>query len=192
MAMRFVMAGLVVAALAGGCKKHAPDKGAVHNDAGAQAAKAAPDAAPVHTAPAADDCALAVANMKKVAPDMVEGDDLDREDCLRLPREVVLCLQKVSSEPEAESCVHEYAALHPQDGGPLEAEAIPPEELATKDDCTKAVAHVKALLPPDEQKDLHVAEMIEECTQVYTKSDAKCILAAKTPQEVDACVPGGD
>jgi len=45
----------------------------------------------------ADDCAAAVANMKRVVPDLVAGDDADRQDCLAMPHEVVMCLKTVKT-----------------------------------------------------------------------------------------------
>lgn len=156
--------------LAPGCSKDA----AVSADAAPATKQPERKAAPL-TGPQADECTAAIENMKRIAPHLVEGDAADREDCMRMPREVVACLKAVKSESAAEACVKDFAARHGEGG---DAEPVVPEERATADECKQVDAHLRAL-------GRKAAD--PTCARLWTKTDVACALAATTLAEAKAC-----
>ncbi len=180
-------AWLVVVLLAlcacGGKKKDAPAAAVAGDAAGAQVPAPAPatqvDGSADVTTRA--DCELAVSNMQKVAPALVPGDAADVDECLKLPRPLVLCLQTAASSAAADACVDRAA------GSPLDAAVA---ARASEETCRKMVAHYRSLLPAGERDDSSEASMLAACSQKLTPDDAKCVLAARTRAEAEACLGG--
>jgi hypothetical protein len=116
---------------------------------------------------AADDCRAAVANMRRLDPEEVAGDEADLATCRKLPRPVVACLTAASSRTAADACVHGYAPVR-----------------ATPDECQRAMAHVRALVRalPDED-----AALVAHCARAATRDDIACLLAARSAAEVQKC-----
>lgn len=138
--------------------------------------------------PTAAECDEAVRRMKTIVPDGVVGDDLDKSDCLAMPREVVRCLMTVSSEPEADHCVAAYEKSRPKVAGTQPPNVGPPpdEARANETDCRAAVANVRKIIPDMTGVD---DEMIRDCTATATADEVRCLLAAKTTEDLDACDP---
>lgn len=185
---------LVVAGVACNEKKPAktaaaPDAGTARAGAPATAGGPAADARPAgaDARPTTEDCDRAIAHMKKISPALIEGDEEDRRECLKLPREVVLCLQGIATEAEAEACVARYAARQPARGHDDLAEAVAPEELATAEECRRLVEHLEGLLPAEQRDEETEGGLLDECIAQYTKTDVACLLAAKTLAEVNRC-----
>jgi hypothetical protein len=138
------------------------------------AASAAPDAPPTRP-----ECEAAVTQMQKVAPELVPGDADDVAECLKLPRALVLCLQTATSNAEADGCVERAAGDTP-----------PPARVGVEK-CREIAAHYASLVPASERDETTETSMLAACTRQLTPEDAKCVLAARTRADADACLGGG-
>ena len=140
------------------------------SDAAVTSARTAPDRA---------ECEAAVAQMQKVAPELVPGDADDLAECLKLPRTLVLCLQTVTSNADADACVERAAGDTPR---PSRIDAA---------QCRRVAAHYAQLVPASERDETTETSMLAACTRQLTPEDAGCVLAARTRADADACLGGG-
>ena len=140
--------------------------------------------------PTRAECEAAISNMQKLAPTLVPGDAVDLEECLKLPRTLVACLQKVTTSAEADACV-DRAATDTFGSAPLPPPPPPVEPRATAEACGKMVAHYRTLLPEAERDETTEASMLAACTRELTPSEADCVLAARALPDIEACLEGG-
>jgi hypothetical protein len=141
------------------------------------------------------ECDKALAHMKKVAPDLVEGDEVDRNECMKFPVEIVICLQGIKDADGAESCVADYEAKHPRQPATgaraaTPQAATPPEERATEDECRKAVANLMKVMPPDPKRTESEAELVKDCMETLPRAAAVCLGGAKDEAQAGACLTG--
>ncbi len=197
---------LVAGAAGTGCsgKKKPAVAAAAGADAGAGAAAATPSAADPAAAadpgqPTRAECEQAVTAMQKVAPGLVPGDAVDLEDCLKLPRALVLCLHGAKSAEDTNKCVDVAAGEQvaaggdAPAGGPADPRAPgqPAEPRASVAECGQMVAHYRSLVPEDERDEAPEAGMLAACTKELTSKDAACVLGARTLEAATTCLDGG-
>jgi hypothetical protein len=174
------MAVWLVATLAtvAACSKRANGDGEVGGGGGG-AKVADPGIAlppPPIAAPTEGECDQALANMKDFMPDEVPGDEADKRHCLGMPRPVVLCLQTARSVDAVDRCVDSYAA---HQGAPNEGHATAGEAA-----CREAMDNVRRLVP-DMKGD--PAQLVKDCMSMASASEAQCLRAAKSKEELDKC-----
>jgi hypothetical protein len=125
-------------------------------------------------APARAECEAAVSNMQKLAPALVPGDKEDVDECMKLPRPLVLCVQKARSSEEADACVDRAAAA--------------PAPRASEASCKQMAAHYVSLLPAKERDESSEASMLAACKGRLTPGEVECVLAARTRADAEACL----
>jgi len=76
----------------------------------AWAACARPAPADAGAGPERAACEAAVRHVARLVPGEVTGDEADVQDCLRMPRPVVICLLDAGTARQADECVSRYAA----------------------------------------------------------------------------------
>ena len=166
-------AGIVALVWLAACAtKKAPAAREVALDAAVATAVAA-------SGPTRAECEAAVANMQQLAPELVPGDADDVTECLKLPRALVLCVQTAKSNADADACVERAAGDTPR----------PPR--VTAETCRQVAAHYARLVPASARDETTEASMLAACTRQLTPEDAKCVLAARTRADADACLGGG-
>ena len=195
MTVRVLVAALLLLAATGtACKgKPKPTVGDAAPIGAAGDAAAAPSVR-AGEEPSRAECEAAITNMQKVAPAMVPGDAGDIEDCLKLPRALVLCLQTVKTSAEADACVDHAIGPVPNDGGAPPAEdaaaAAPTAAAAevprpTPDKCTKMMKHYKTLAGAGDEAS--ESSMLAACTTQLTAAQVDCVIAATDFQDAQAC-----
>jgi hypothetical protein len=143
-------------------------------------------AAHADAGPSDDDCAKAMANLQRVMP----GETADADEasyCRKMPRAVVECLQTVRSKSEADACVRRAASgaapsFRPAGSGES-VETIGKASAASADDCRRALAHVKEIVPGFTGE----ADLLTACIKTATTDDVACLLAAASAGDVRRC-----
>jgi hypothetical protein len=175
--------GALALLLVGACRG---DRASMAADGGRRPATAADGGAARATAieqPLLSECEAALATLTRVIPEGVVGDSVDMKFCMAMPRPVVKCLVEVKTEDEADRCMAGFVGSVP----PLvsaKQQAASDEPRAGKEECRRAIENVRTLVPAMTGD---TDEMVEQCAGTEPTSYVKCLIAAKSIEELDTC-----